>query len=130
MRDFRKLHTWQHGHALTLAIYSASASIPRTGYPGLTSQLRRSAAAVPTNLAEGCCHTSRREFARFVQVALASTVETEYHLQLCHDLGVIDPQLATQLITDCNRLRQMLAALLAKVRAELNTSPDRFVPPF
>lgn len=130
MRDFRKLHSWQHGHALTLAIYSATASIPRTGYPGLTSQLRRAAAAVPTNLAEGCGHTSRREFARFVQVALASTVETEYHLQLCHDLGVIDPKLATQLIADSNRLRQMLASLLSRVRAELNPIRDPYTPPF
>jgi four helix bundle protein len=120
MRDFRKLFVWQQAHALTLAVYGASASVPRTGYPGLVTQLRRSVAAVPTNIAEGCGHSSRREFAKFLQIAVASSVEAEYHLQLCLDLRLIDERDAQRLIDDANTVRRMLATLLAKVRRELN----------
>ncbi len=123
MRDFRNLMVWQRAHTLTLAVYAATSSIPRTGYPGLCSQIRRSAAAVPTNLAEGCGHSSRREFARFIQMALASIVETEYHLQLCHDLVVMDADEAKRLIAECGEVRRMLAVLLSRIRAELD--PER-----
>ncbi len=127
MRDFRRLYVWQQAHALTLAVYAASSAVPRTGYPGLVTQLRRAAAAIPTNIAEGCGHSSRREFARFLQVAVASSVETEYHLQLCHDLGVIEVAAASSLIADTNRVRRQIASLLAKVRDELPDSPTRAV---
>ncbi len=123
MRDFRTLVVWQQGHALTLAVYEATAQIPRIGYPGLASQLRRAAAAIPTNIAEGCGHSSRREFARFLQVAVASSVEAEYHLQLCHDLGVLPQEEAAELIARATRVRRQLAALLAKVRGELPPRP-------
>jgi len=124
MRDFRKFFVWQQAHALTLAVYEASTSVPRLGYPGLVTQLRRSVAAVPTNIAEGCGHSSRREFARFLQVAVASTVEAEYHLQLCLDLRVMDAKEAQRLIDDANTVRRMLATLLAKVRRELHDFDD------
>jgi four helix bundle protein len=127
MRDFRRLYVWQQAHALTLAVYAASSDVPRTGYPGLVTQLRRAAAAIPTNIAEGCGHSSRKEFARFLQVAVASSVETEYHLQLCLDLGVMDAPGTSSLIADTTRVRRQLASLLAKVRNELPNSPPRAV---
>ena len=119
MRDFRRLEVWRRGHALALATYALADAIPPRGFPGLASQLRRAAAAVPANIAEGAGHSSRREFARFLQMALASLVETENHLQLAHDLPAAPPAAAARLLTDAGRLRAMLAALLARVRAEL-----------
>ncbi len=120
MRDFRKLHVWQRAQELTLAIYDHSAAIQPRRFPGLASQLRRAAAAIGANIAEGAGHSSRHEFARFLQVALASAAETEHHLQLAHDLDAIDRIHAADLLADVNRLRRMLAKLLGYVRNELD----------
>ncbi|MBW1688064.1 MAG: four helix bundle protein, partial [Deltaproteobacteria bacterium] len=54
MRDFRDLKVWSKAHALTLEIYRATATFPPEERYGLTSQLRRSTASIPTNIAEGC----------------------------------------------------------------------------
>ncbi len=54
MRDFRDLKVWVKAHALTLAIYGATAGFPPEERYGLTSQLRRATASITTNLAEGC----------------------------------------------------------------------------
>lgn len=54
MRDFRDLVVWQKSHDLTLALYRATETFPRSEVFGLTSQIRRAGASIPTNLAEGC----------------------------------------------------------------------------
>lgn len=83
---------WWKGHQLTLDVYGATAGFPREEMYGLTSQLRRSCASVPANLAEGCGRSGDRELARFAQIAMGSTSELEYHLLLAHDLGYLDTQ--------------------------------------
>ena len=54
MRDFRQLKVWEKAHKLTLAIYHVTATFPQQELFGLTSQLRRAAASIPANIAEGC----------------------------------------------------------------------------
>ncbi|HEX6837928.1 MAG TPA: four helix bundle protein, partial [Polyangia bacterium] len=89
MQDFRDLKVWQRAHELTLAIYRATATFPSEERFGLTSQMRRSAASVPANIAEGRCRGSDADFGRFLRVALGSAAETEYHLILAGDLGLL-----------------------------------------
>jgi four helix bundle protein len=72
MRDFHGLVVWQKAHALTLNVYRVTKRFPDDERFGLTSQLRRSAASVPANLAEGCGRGGEQEFARFVQIATGS----------------------------------------------------------
>ena len=79
MRDFRKLAVWHKAHRLTLYVYGLTSSFPREERLGLTAQLRRSAASVPTNIAAGCGRFGERELARFVSIASGSASETEYH---------------------------------------------------
>jgi four helix bundle protein len=69
MQDFRSLQVWPKGHQLTLAVYGAKASFPREELYGLTSQIRRSCASIPANIAEGCGRTGKAELARFLQVS-------------------------------------------------------------
>ena len=61
MRDFRDLLVWQKAHRLTLDVYRATKSFPAEERFGLTAQLRRSAASVPTNIAEGCGRDGKRD---------------------------------------------------------------------
>ncbi len=65
MRDFQQIFIWQKAHALALSIYKVTASFPSTEIYGLISQMRRSAASIPTNIAEGCGRNSDAEMKRF-----------------------------------------------------------------
>ena len=89
MQNFKSLKVWQKSHELTLAIYKATANFPKDELYGLTSQIRRACASVPANIAEGCGRTGKAELARFLQVAMGSASELEYHLLLAHDLGLL-----------------------------------------
>lgn len=80
---------WQKSHCLALMVYAKTANFPSRELFGLTSQMRRAAVSVGANIAEGTCRRGDREFARFLQVALASAGELEYHLLLASDLGLL-----------------------------------------
>ena len=79
MKDFRSLLVWQKAHALTLAAYRTTQSFPKQEIYGMTSQIRRCAASVPANLAEGCGRRGTGEFHRFLNIAAGSASELEYH---------------------------------------------------
>ena len=89
MKNFRQLKVWQTAHALTLAVYKVTRSFPREEMYGLTSQLRRSSASVPSNLAEGCGREGDAELARFCSIARGSASELKYQLLLARDLNLI-----------------------------------------
>jgi four helix bundle protein len=79
MKDFRDLQVWEKAHALTLAAYRTTTNFPKTEIYGLTSQIRRCAASVAANIAEGCAKRGNPEFQRFLGIAAASASELEYH---------------------------------------------------
>lgn len=117
MQSFRDLKVWAKAHQLVLDVYRATASFPREELYGLTSQIRRSAVSVPSNIAEGCCR-SQGDFARFIQIAAGSASELEYQLLLAKDLGLL--QIATfQALSDQTiEVKRMLAALLSRLTAD------------
>ena len=75
VRSFKDLKVWKKGHELTLWIYRATKSFPKDEMYGMTSQLRRAAASIPANIAEGCVRGSSAEFRHFLLVALGSASE-------------------------------------------------------
>ena len=88
MQNFRNLEVWKKAHELTLEAYQITEPFPRSEMFGISSQIRRAAYSIPTNLAEGCGPT-QAEFARFVQIALGSASELEYELLLVKDLRLL-----------------------------------------
>jgi four helix bundle protein len=116
MQDFRRLEVWREAHGLTLAVYKASAGFSDDERFGLTSQLRRACASIAANLAEGCGRGSDTDFARFVQVALGSAFETDYHLLLARDLGYLSEQQYMPLNEQIQVVKRMLQALLRSLR--------------
>jgi len=115
MRSFKDLKVWQKGHELTLSIYRATKSFPRDELYGLTSQLRRAAASIPSNIAEGCVRGSGPDFRRFLQVALGSASEVEYHILLSHELGYLDRNQYESLSGNATELKRMLTSFIQKV---------------
>ena len=107
MQDFRKLLVWEKGHALTLAIYKATARFPKGEMYGLTSQIRRASTSIPANIAEGCGRGGKAELARFLQVAMGSASEVEYHLLLARDLGYLQAASHSELDDKAKEVKRM-----------------------
>src|SRR6185369_13667306 len=108
MQDFRNLKVWQKAHALTLSVYRETCSFPSDEKFGITSQLRRSCASIPANLAEGCARGGDGDFARFVNIAAASASETDYHLLLARDLQYLEQSVYQQLFEQISEVKRML----------------------
>lgn len=117
MRDFRSLKVWEKSHVLTLEIYRVTSAFPPGEMYGLTAQLRRAAASVPANLAEGCGKNGDREFGRFVDISLGSASETEYHLLLAKDLGYLTDEAYGNLADRVTEVKRMLTGLARHSRA-------------
>lgn len=81
MRNYRDLQVWQRAHQLTLELYRVTRTFPAEERFGLTSQIRRSAASIAANLAEGCGRRADTEMARFVQIAMGP--ELNCHIIYC-----------------------------------------------
>jgi len=109
--DFRKLEVWQIAHKVACEVYRETAKFPKSETYGLTSQLRRSAASVPANIAEGCGRRGDAEFSRFVRISLGSATELEYHLLLSHDVGFLFESSFESLSAQVLRVQGMLAGL-------------------
>ena len=118
MRDFRRLDVWKKTHALTLEVYKLTTEFPPAERFGLSSQLQRSAASIGANLAEGCGRETDADYCRFVQMASGSACETEYHLLLAHDLGLIDDQKHNHLDESINEIKRMLVGLTRFLKNE------------
>ena len=120
MRDFKQLKVWQRSHKLTLAIYEATMDFPREELYGLTSQMRRSCAAIPANVAEGCGRGSNADLGRFLQIALGSASELEYHLLLAHELSFLKPHDYEHLTREVTEIKRMLTSFIKSLRAFAN----------
>jgi four helix bundle protein len=122
MRDFKKIQVWQKAHALVLKVYSVTASFPKDELYGLTSQIRRAAASIPANIAEGCGRDTQTELARFIHIASGSASELEYHLLLAHDLSFIETSLYTELDTNIHEIKKMLTGFEKAIQSNIKKS--------
>lgn len=118
MRDFRSLKVWNKAYQLTLEVYKATQRFPKEELYGLTSQTRRCAASIAANIAEGCGRDGRAELGRFLQIAMGSASELEFHLLLARDLGLLSTGDFSRLSEQVVEVKRMLTALWQKLRAE------------
>jgi len=118
MRNFRDIKVWEKSHALTLSIYQESRALPKEEIYSLTSQMRRAAASIPTNIAEGSGRGSHADFARFTQMAIGSASELEYLLLLARDLSYFDVATHQKLEQETIEIRRMLIAFQRKLQSD------------
>ena len=101
---------------MTLEVYRTTRFFPDDERYGLTSQLRRSCSSIPANLAEGCGRSGDADFARFVNIAMGSACETDYHLLLSRDLRYLAESAYQPLCDRVSEVKRMLSSLEQTLR--------------
>lgn len=114
--SYRDLIVWQKSMALVKQIYETTKSFPKDELYGLTSQLRRAAVSVPSNIAEGQGRSFDREFALFISHALGSLMEVETQLLIAVDLGYITSHDAEPLLKRSAEIGRLANGLLATLK--------------
>ena len=117
MRDFRSLKVWEKSHDLILKIYKITDTFPNHELYGITSQVRRAAVSIPTNIAEGSGKDSDAELKRYFIIAMGSSSELEYLLLLAHDLNYCSPSDYQELQEALTEIRKMLNAFIQKLKS-------------
>ena len=115
-RDFRGLDVWRKSHELVTDVYSATSGFPPSEQYALTSQIRRSAVSIPSNIAEGCGRGGNAELARFCQIALGSASELEYQLLLSNELKYLSFDHHDKLVPKVIEVKKMLSAFILRIR--------------
>jgi four helix bundle protein len=124
MSDFRKLSAWSKAHALALTVRRFAGKIRGSENVGLRAQMVRAAMSIPTNIVEGVGQPSRKDFARFLSIALNSASELEYHMIVAHDLRLLSTNDFASLSDRVIEVRKMLHGLRAHVISTPRLSRD------
>ncbi len=106
---------WQKGMALVIGVYELSAQLPTDERFGLKSQITRAAVSIPSNIAEGSAKKSKKEYARFLEIALGSLFELETQILMIDQLGYGDKQLRMSLLSVVDEEQKMLMSFIQKV---------------
>jgi four helix bundle protein len=104
---------------LAAACYSLTKPFPKEELFGMTSQVRRAAASVPANIAEGQGREHTKEFLKHLSIARGSLKELETHLLLCQRIGLVKASDVADLLILCERVSQMLSRLRQALKRRL-----------
>jgi four helix bundle protein len=127
VKHYKDLLVWQKGMTLVKSIYALTAMFPREERYGLTSQLRRAAVSVPSNIAEGQARQSTKEFLQFISHAEGSLAELETQLLLSVDLAFVQKNEISAALQEIDELQKMLSGLRTKL-ASLSPLATRHSP--
>lgn len=117
IRSYKNLDVWKVGMDLAVACYAATKSFPKDEQYGLTSQIRRPAASIPANIAEGHGRETTGSYVQFARIAQGSLKEFETYLLISERVGNLDAQQATDLAVDCDRVSRMLRKLIRALQS-------------
>jgi len=115
IKSFRDLNIWHKGIDMVKDIYQETRDYPREEIYGLTSQIRRAAISIPSNIAEGHIRQHRAEFKQFLSVALGSLAELETQIIISKELNYISTEKAKNLIDKMSSLGKMIRSLIKKL---------------
>lgn len=128
VKSFEELTVWQEAHKLALAVYKVTTKFPAAEKFGVVSQMRRSGAAVPANIAEGFGRATTRELLRCLQIARGELEETRYFCFLSRDLGYITADDCKGLSERCNGVGRLINALGSSLKRRLGRDSGAVAP--
>jgi len=108
MHNFKELNCWIEAKDFSLLTYKLTACFPSSEIYGITSQIKRAAVSIPSNIAEGAGRTTNKDFSRFVGIAIGSSFELETQLIIASELGYIEKESFVNLIVKLNKIQKML----------------------
>jgi four helix bundle protein len=117
-RNHRELLAWREAIRLVVLVYREAAYFPREELFGLTTQLKKSAISIPSNIAEGAARNSTKELIQFLGYANGSRAETDSHLEIAVQLGFLKAD--SEIFKQLERVGQLVTALRKSVRGRLS----------
>jgi four helix bundle protein len=115
VQSYRELVVWKKSMELVLNVYRCTQAFPKSETYGLTSQLRRAAVSIPSNIAEGQARLSTGEFKQFLGNARGSLTEVETQILIARELGYMDQTQSHCLLNDAAEVGRILNGLLASL---------------
>lgn len=116
MKTHKDLDVWKKALELVVIIYKITSSFPKEEIYGLSSQMRRSAISIPSNIAEGAARKHNNEFRQFLYIALASGAELETQIIISSMLDFISDEKSQELLTELNAILRMLQGLIKSIK--------------
>lgn len=113
--DISKLTVWQKSHTLAIETYKITKSFPKEEMYGLSSQLRRAAISIPSNIAEGRARGTDKEYRRFLLIARGSLEEAKYQLLLAKELNYLSVEVFDEMDQLTSSIGRMLNGLINKL---------------
>ncbi len=122
-QSYKSLTVWRRSMELNVAVYAFTKGLPREEIYGLSSQMRRAAVSIVSNIAEGHGRGSIRELIRFLSIARGSTFEVEAQLLLCMELQLSDAELGVRCRAMCDEVSRMLWGAIQALKAKAALPP-------
>lgn len=121
VRSYKDLDVWKRGVTFVTQIYACTKSFPREEIYGITSQIRRSAVSIPSNIAEGHAKRSTWDFIRFLNIAYGSIAELETQIIIACNLGYLSEAEKLKILTECSELGRMINGLVNALEVKLSS---------
>jgi four helix bundle protein len=119
MNKFKELKAWQKAIDFVTKIYSKTIEFPKEEIYGLTTQLRRSAVSIPSNIAEGAGRGTHKEFSHFLDITRGSTYEVETQLIISKNLKFLNDQTFEDLYFELEEIQKMITGLQKSLISEI-----------
>jgi len=116
IKTYKDLLVWQKSMALITEVYVSMKSLPQDELYELSSQIKRSAVSIPSNIAEGYGRGSKNDYTRYLRIARGSLYELQTQLEICINLKFLDVSLVEGMIEKTREIERMLSSLIAKVQ--------------
>lgn len=120
MNSYQELEVWQQGINLTISIYKATSQFPTKEIYSLTSQMRRAAVSIPSNIAEGFDRHSTKEYIKFLRISIGSCAELETQVLIAKKLAYLDTNLYQNIYNQLNLIHKKLHALVTALEKKLS----------
>ena len=125
MKTHKDLKIWKESIELVTIIYKTTALFPKEEIYGLTSQIRRAAVSVPSNIAEGAGRNSEKEFKHFLYISLGSLSELETQLLIAHNIGYLEKKIHDEFNLKLVNLIKMIAAFIEHLNNKISEQGDK-----
>ncbi len=119
MHKYNELKIWQKAMKLTKEVYKTVSKLPKDEKYGLSSQIRRSAVSIPSNIAEGAGRNSNKEFLHFLSIAQGSSYELQTQLLLTIELNMISKDNLKEVLNEIEEVQKMNFALQKNIKSKI-----------